>query len=124
VGRGRATRKLGRALGVRWLEESKKRKDGGPLGRARKTFGHKGPYMPLLLEACQEDELAYEHTVGTTAHGAFSYFLARTIRAFKAKKRPLTVSQLMTRTASEVRKQYKQTPRLECPARRRGQKLV
>ena len=28
--------------------------------------GHKGPYLPLIFEACQEDQYAYEYRDGVT----------------------------------------------------------
>ena len=80
--------------------------------------------MPLLLEACQEDELAYEYADGTVAHGAFSFFLSQTVRSFASGKRPLTVNQLIAETARQVKARYKQTPRLEGPRSRRNQRLV
>jgi hypothetical protein len=95
-----------------------------PLGRMRKAFGHKGPYVPLLLEARQEDELACEYADGTVAQGAFSFFLAQTVCSFAAGKRPLTVSRLIAETAKQVEARYKQTPRLEGPKSRRSQRLV
>ncbi|WP_136659024.1 caspase family protein [Nitratireductor sp. XY-223] len=41
---------------------------------------HHGPYLPVILQACQEHQLAYEYRHGVTSYGAFSYSLARILR--------------------------------------------
>jgi hypothetical protein len=46
----------------------------------RKLRGHKGPYMPVLLYGCAEGELAFEHRVGPTVYGAFTYALAEALQ--------------------------------------------
>ena len=35
-----------------------------------------GPYLPLIIEACGEDEFSYEYRHGATSHGAFTFSLA------------------------------------------------
>ncbi len=42
--------------------------------------GHLGPYMPVILEACAENEYAYEYRHGATPHGAFTWTLVKTVR--------------------------------------------
>lgn len=44
-----------------------------------------GPYLPLILEACQEEEFAYEYRHGVTSYGAFTYSLVHTLRTGRAK---------------------------------------
>ncbi len=46
----------------------------------RKQLDHYGPYLPVIIQACQEDELAYEYRHGVTSYGAFSYSLAQMLR--------------------------------------------
>ncbi len=46
----------------------------------RETFGHMGPFLPIILQACQEEQLAYEYRHGVTSYGAFSYSLAQILR--------------------------------------------
>jgi len=41
----------------------------------RQVRGHDGPFMPLMAYACGEGELAFEHQVGPTVHGAFTWTL-------------------------------------------------
>jgi hypothetical protein len=39
-----------------------------------------GPYLPLIIEACQEKEFSYEYRDGATSYGAFTYSLCRELR--------------------------------------------
>jgi len=65
--------RLGRAAPLRLLDRSR-------YQRVRTRLDHKGPYMPLILQACRESELAYEYRHGVIAYGAFTYALSRRIR--------------------------------------------
>ncbi len=51
-----------------YVKEKKKRK--GPFG----------PYLPTILEACQESELTYEYRHGVESYGAFTYSLSKVLR--------------------------------------------
>ena len=53
--------------------------------QTRKIYGHKGPFMPLLLYACGENQLASEYDHGSVAYGAFTFVLAKTMRETRAK---------------------------------------
>jgi len=90
----------------------------------RRDFGHKGPYMPILFEACQEDQLAYEYKDGATSYGAFTYFLAQTVRARGRQRQSLTFDNLIDEAAAAVGNVYAQTPQLECPTNRRGESIL
>lgn len=73
-----ATTRLGRASSIRSLsqaayEDQKRKRKGRPLG----------PYLPVIFEACKEDEYAYEYRHGVVSYGAFSYALATTLRREK-----------------------------------------
>ncbi len=77
VQRGRATamtRRIGHAMPLRGL-------DARAFDARRKELAHHGPYMPLLLYACREDEVALEYRHGAIAHGAFTFALAKHVRA-------------------------------------------
>jgi hypothetical protein len=39
-----------------------------------------GPYLPVILQACHEQEYADEYRAGTQSHGAFTYTLAHVLR--------------------------------------------
>src|SRR3954469_24432542 len=47
---------------------------------AQLAEGERGPYLPVLLEACGENQLAYEYRHGVTSYGAFTYALTQTLR--------------------------------------------
>ena len=67
--------------------------------------GHKGPYLPLIFEACGEDEYAYEYRDGVTAYGAFTYFVTKTLfdlgheHAGTRRKRKFTFQDLVINIA-------------------------
>jgi hypothetical protein len=102
VGRNGATRRLGRAMTLRTQSEKDTR-------RLQTLLGHRGPYMPVLLEACQENEFSYEYRDGATSYGAYTYCMAKALRenpriTFRA------LNELVT--AKLHRLKYKQTPSL------------
>ncbi len=88
----------------------------------RKQYRHEGPYMPILLEACQENESAYEYQHGSVAYGAFTYALCeslnrgRTETAGRKSKKRLTFEQLIEATRERVQPVARgpQTPQLVC----------
>lgn len=83
--------------------------------RARGDFGHRGPFMPFILQACSEGELAYEYRHGAQSNGAFTYFLASTLQGWKGRG-PLTWEALAAAVGERLRNQgYTQTPQLVCP---------
>jgi hypothetical protein len=55
--------------------------DGGRVEfeRRARSYGHHGPYQPLVLMACSEREFAYEVPVGASHHGAFTYAITQAI---------------------------------------------
>ncbi len=104
-------RGLGRAVGIRLAPRE--------FRRAKREFGHFGPYMPVILEACQEHELANEVRVGARSHGAFTWCLGEVLRQWPAG-RALTWAALAERVAEALRERgYRQTPALVCPTQMR-----
>lgn len=100
--------KLGCGAGLR--PDSKAEYD-----KARREFGHTGPFMPFILQACSEKELAYEYRHGSQSNGAFTWFLAKTLHNRK-RKGPLTWEALTKEVAATLHEQgYTQTPQLVCP---------
>jgi hypothetical protein len=69
----------------------------------RKTLKHHGPYLPIILEACQEEQLSYEYRHGTQSYGAFTYSLAATLRASRGKKVNPSFVQLMDGVEGRLR---------------------
>jgi hypothetical protein len=107
-GRGGATYRLGRGAMLRGLsqaEYAKMRKSGDPMAT--------GPYLPMIIEACGEDELSYEYRHGATSHGAFTFSLASILRTRKRISFERLVGEVRDRLA-ELR--YPQEPRILAPS--------
>ncbi len=102
-----ATVRIGRGSMLRQEHQSAYRK-------ARQTRkAPVGPYLPLILEACGEDELSYEYRHGATSYGAFTFCLASILR----EQRSLTFSQLVNATKARLAElQYSQTPQILGPS--------
>jgi len=105
VGSSGASYRFGRAVAVRTLPEKEK-------NRELKDLGHLGPFVPLVLQACQENELAYEYRHGVTSYGAFTYCLYQILRDARRGGKPMTFQQLAAQTSSRLhdRLGYQQTP--------------
>ena len=105
------TVRLGRASALRGqLSE----KDYDAL-KARSS-GPVGPYLPLILEACQENEFAYEYRHGVQSFGAFTYKLASNLR-LQSKKRNLTFKALLDKTKKDLLTLgYDQIPQIVAPS--------
>lgn len=87
--------------------------DKAEFDAARARYGHAGPYLPLLLFAASQNELAAEYDHGATSYGAFTFAMAKQLRA---GRKPPT----FTRLVSGVRKElvalgYQQTPSASGP---------
>ncbi|MGY8631223.1 caspase family protein [Bradyrhizobium sp. 14AA] len=106
LGQNGATQRLGRAMMLR----TKPDKD---YDKTRKELDHFGPYMPILLEACQEQQLSYEYRDGVTSYGVYTYSMAGTLRELRAKNENpsfKTLNDLVTAKLKRMR--YNQTPNL------------
>lgn len=88
---GTSTR-VGRASLVRDQSEEEyrrlKRRAGSPVG----------PYLPLIIEACQENELSYEYRNGVTSYGAFTYSLCLELR----KRKRISFKRLVEVTGAKL----------------------
>jgi len=73
-----STRRLGRASMLRGLSQTEYR-------NLQKKDNQKrlGPYLPLIIEACGENQFSYEYRHGVTSYGAFTYSLTEILRARK-----------------------------------------
>jgi len=114
LGKSAATRRLGRGVRL-WSPEAQ-------FSAARAAYDHKGPFMPILYQACQEDELSYEYRHGVTSYGAFTYCLTQLVRGEgrgrrrASSRRQLTFAELLNRTRAKLKKlQYDQTPTIVGP---------
>ena len=113
-GANEATVRIGRAAPLRKTdresyEEAKAHSD-GPVG----------PFLPLIIEACAEDELAYEYRHGTTSYGAFTFCLVSILR----QERDITFADLVTMTTQKLaRLGYRQQPQILGPKVHVGAKV-
>ena len=92
----------------------------------REEYGHFGPYMPILLEACAESQSAYEYQHGSVAYGAFTYALCESLnrgRVLDKKSPAITFDKLIEATKKRVKPVASgpQTPQLVCATVHRGQ---
>jgi hypothetical protein len=82
----------------------------------RKAFGHRGPFLPVIFEACQENQLSYEYRHGVTSYGAFTYSVTQIFREYARKRKRITWKQLVRATHEKLeRMRYPQNPVLVGP---------
>jgi metacaspase-1 len=108
-GKSGSTVRLGRASMLRGESLSKYRS----RKRSARTSAF-GPYLPLIIQACAEDELAYEYRHGVTSYGAFTYSLTANLR----RRGRVSFKELVRETRNQLgRLGYEQTPQLLAPAK-------
>lgn len=109
VGVEGSSHRLGRAAPLRRLNDAK-------FDRVREELDHKGPYMPLLLEACGEGQLASEYRHGVTSYGAFTYCLAKILRNERKQGKNPTFDHLVRMVAKDLGELgYEQVPMVVGP---------
>jgi hypothetical protein len=103
-----ATERLGRSGMLRTLTQDQYR-------RLKKADGEgpKGPYLPLILEACDEEQFSYEYRHGAVSYGAFTFSLVAILRR---QTQPITFEELIEKTRRQlIDLRYEQTPRVLGP---------
>lgn len=111
-----AKRRLGRAAALRSADRE--------FDRERQRFGHHGPFLPVILQACREDQYSYEYRHGVTSFGAFTYALAQIVRDTRGEHRKLTWEELVARVSRRLAKlRYDQAPDLVCPKSMRARPI-
>lgn len=106
LGASGARYRIGRAIGLRALPQKQ-------YDAVRRATKHNGPYLPVIMEACQENPLSYEYRHGVQSYGAFTFSLPATLRASRSRNRNPTFIQLMDAVDERLRRfQYDQTPSL------------
>jgi hypothetical protein len=109
-----ATKRIGRASMLRKLsstEYSRLKKQ----TRGRKDSTGVGPYLPMIIEACGEQQLSYEYRHGATSHGAFTFSMASILREKREQK--ITFEKLVTLVRERlVDLKYDQTPQILGPS--------
>jgi len=111
VTRARPTYRMGRGKRLHQLSDAR-------YDRERAALHHRGSYMPVIYEACQEHELSYEYRDGSTSYGAFTFSLVNALRESAARGPAPTFRQLAARAAAQLEVlRYDQSPNLDGPKR-------
>jgi ribosomal protein S16 len=104
--RERPKYRMGRGERLHQLSDSR-------YDRDRAALDHLGSYMPVIYEACQENELSYEYRDGSTSYGAFTFAL---VKALRKRGTAPTFEQLKLEAAAQLDLlKYNQTPNLDGP---------
>ena len=61
-----------------------------------------GPFLPVIYEACQEDQLAEEYQHGVTSFGAFTYCVTQTLRDARNSGKEFSFQELLDRTSKRL----------------------
>jgi hypothetical protein len=73
----------------------------------------RGPYLPVIIEACQEKRLSYEYRDGATSYGAFTYSFVKGLR----RNPTSSFVQAVTRARSTLANLgYRQEPQIIGPS--------
>lgn len=106
-GRNGTTERLGRAPMLRTATtatayDKLKKQDGEAIG----------PYLPVIIEACGEEEFSYEYRHGATSYGAFTYSLASILR----QEKTITFQGLVDKAGERLKElKYDQKPQILGP---------
>lgn len=102
--------KLGRAMSLR----GQTRKEYDELKKKNKKSSEFAPYLPLIIEACQEAQLSYEYRHGVQSYGAFTYVLTDELR----KAETISFENLVKQTGKRLsRLGYNQCPEILGPSK-------
>lgn len=95
----------------------------GKRSKARPTKAVR-PFMPLILQSCQENQYAYEYRHGVESHGAFTWCLSSVLRHHRPKG-GASIAQLVTTVEKRLAELgYDQRPELRGPTHMKSAKLV
>ena len=96
MGRNGSTKKLGTAMSLREKQTATQYRKAPPERR--------GPYMPVVLTACEEGGYAYEYHHGTIGYGVFTYALAKEFRrAQPARQTTVSFTELSERVNATMK---------------------
>lgn len=91
------------------------------FAHAKSTYGHAGPYLPTLIYAAKQSQLASECIVGQVHYGAFTHALVNEIRAARDQA-PRTFAAMIEHVANDLKAaEFGQTPELVAPTEVRQQ---
>ncbi|MGA7980616.1 MAG: caspase family protein [Chromatiaceae bacterium] len=110
VGNNGANNRFGRGMELRSLATKE-------YDRRRKDYGHHGPYLPVIMEACQENQFSYEYRHGVTSYGAYTYSLATVLHQRRSEKINPSFQELNKLVEKQLKDlKYDQMPCLLGPA--------
>ena len=115
IGSSGATQRIGASLDYRTLDKK-------VYDRVRKAQGHHGPFMPLMLLACTEEQFASEYYHGSVSYGAFTYSVTTAMRRLKDRDKKLTYKDLVAESCKVMERcEYEQTPQIVGPRDRQNE---
>lgn len=83
---------------------------------AKKTYLTNGAFNPIVLQACAENEYAYEYRHGVTSFGAFTYAFTTRLRQYKLSNSKASLSTLVAQTSDLLKElQFNQKPQIVGP---------
>jgi len=122
--------RAGRAIPLRQLKSRQYARERDSIRTAARGAGmpeageHFGPYLPIILQACDEGEKVYEYVHGVSAHGAFTFMLDRFLRAEMSRGRRPSFIRLRDALIKRMHEMgYPQKPCLVGAKSRIGQKV-
>lgn len=108
LGESGALVRLGRGTSV-WTERG--------YDRERSALDHHGPFLPVIFQACDERELAFEYRHGVESYGAFTYALGVELRRAREKGRAPRYDDLVAMVRRKLRSLgYDQRPQIVGPS--------
>lgn len=115
AGHSGATHRLGRANDLRLV-------DFETFQSAKAEFHHDGPYMPIILQACQETEFAFEYRHGNQSFGAFTFAIAEALRSAGRARRDISFREICADATRRIAALgFAQTPQPDGPTRKLNQ---
>lgn len=117
LGSSGAVHRIGSAAPLRWraLKTGSSKKKARKEGAASGPTPGRRPFMPLIIQACQENQFAYEYRHGVEAHGAFTWSMASALGS-AARKGHVTFEGLIKTVQERLEMLgYEQRPDLRGP---------
>lgn len=109
LGQTRATSRLGAGVALRTLDDR-------TYDEERRNLEHYGPYMPLIVQACQEEQFSYEYRHGVTSYGAFTYAFTTILRRHRHRSERPSFAEVVEEAAQMLTALgYDQRPKLDGP---------
>jgi hypothetical protein len=82
--------------------------------KLRSATGWQGPFQPLVITACRENQTSSEYLHGAVSYGAFTFAFCKTVRSAHG---PMTYLEALTETGTTLESLgYEQTPSLAGPS--------